>query len=74
MAATIFFISFVIFVACAAVMLIALVSAGIKREERRLTLTSQAPDRVTQGARRLTGLYVRQVAPAVAPERESTLV
>jgi hypothetical protein len=29
---------------------------------------------VTQGARRLTGLYVRQVAPAVAPERESTLV
>lgn len=51
---------------------IVLISAGIRREERHLTLTStRAPGRVSEGTRRLTGLYVRDV---VADYRETTLV
>lgn len=38
---------------------IAVVSLGIRREERGLTLTSDAQDRLVRGARRLTGLYTR---------------
>jgi hypothetical protein len=50
---------------------IVLISAGIRHEERKYTtLTSkQAPGRVSEGARRLTGLYVRDVH-----YRETTLV
>lgn len=51
---------------------IVLISAGIHREERHFTLTSQrAPGRVSEGTRRLTGLYVRDV---VTDYRETTLV
>ncbi len=51
---------------------IVLISAGIRHEERKYTLTSkQAPGRVSGGARRLTGLYVRDV---VRDYRETTLV
>ncbi len=57
-----------------AALLIGLVSAGIRREERQLTLTRSAPDRVTQGTRRLTGLYVRSMAPAPDMLRETHLV
>lgn len=38
---------------------IAVVSLGIRREERELTLTSDPEDRMVRGARRLTGLYTR---------------
>jgi hypothetical protein len=38
---------------------IAVVSLGIHREERNLTLTRSTQDRVARGARRLTGLYSR---------------
>lgn len=39
---------------------VAVVTWGIHREERNFSLTRPAPDRVSQGARLLTGLYVRQ--------------
>lgn len=48
------------FVAGAAAGIVVIVSLGIRREERDLTLTGRAPDRKSQGARSLTGLYVRQ--------------
>jgi hypothetical protein len=38
---------------------IAVVSLGIRREEREFTLTSDSEDRMVRGARRLTGLYTR---------------
>jgi hypothetical protein len=63
MVTTILAVALVIFAAAAAVVGVALVSAGIRREERRCTLTRQAPDRVSARTRRLTGLYVRNVAP-----------
>jgi hypothetical protein len=49
-----------IFVAGATAGAVLLVSWGIRREERDFSLTRQAPDQVSQGARLLTGLYVRQ--------------
>lgn len=49
-----------IFVAGAATGIVAIASLGIRREERDFTLTGRAPDRKSQGARSLTGLYVRQ--------------
>jgi len=54
------FISIVIFAAGAIAGTIAFVSWGIQREERGFSLTRQAPDRLSQGARRITGLYVRR--------------
>jgi uncharacterized membrane protein len=38
---------------------LAVVSLGIRREERDLSLTSDTTDRAVRGARRLTGLYTR---------------
>jgi|GEM_PF-5079958 len=58
--ATIVFIGLVIFIAGAVAGAILLVSWGIRREERDYSLTRQAPDQVSLGARRVTGLYVRQ--------------
>jgi hypothetical protein len=43
------------------------VAVAIRRENRNLTLTSQAPGPVTRTARRLTGLHVR--APAGDQEK-----
>ncbi|MFI5064591.1 MAG: hypothetical protein ACHP9Z_11525 [Streptosporangiales bacterium] len=60
MAATILIIALVIFTAGVVVGAILLVSWGIRREERDFTLTRQAPDQVSGGTRRVTGLYVRQ--------------
>lgn len=48
------------FVTGAAAGIVAIASLGIRREERDFTLTGRAPDRKSQGARSLTGLYVRQ--------------
>jgi hypothetical protein len=48
------------FVAGTAAGIAVIASLGIRREERDLTLTGRAPDRKSQGARFLTGLYVRQ--------------
>jgi len=74
--ATIVFIGLVIFIAGAAAGAILLVSWGIQREERNLSLTRQAPGQVSLGTRRVTGLYVRRrtdVAPVPA-RRENMLV
>jgi hypothetical protein len=54
---------------------IVLISAGIHGEERHYTLTSkQAPGRVSEGARRFTGLSVRDVVSDFDFDREITLV
>jgi hypothetical protein len=47
------------FLAGAVVGIIAIVSIGIRREERHFSLARGAPDQMSQGARLLTGLYVR---------------
>jgi len=60
MASIVVIIALVIFAAGAAAGAILLVSLGIRREELDFSLTRQAPDRVSQGARRVTGLWVRQ--------------
>jgi hypothetical protein len=65
----------VIFVAGAVAGVIALVSWGIRREERDFTLTHRATGQVTQGTRRVTGLWVRQPADdAPWATREKLLV
>ena len=60
MATTLLLIGIVIFVAGAAVGGILLVSWGIRREERDFSLTRQAPGLTSQGARQVTGLWVRR--------------
>ena len=59
---------FVIFVIGVVAGIVLIVSVGIQREERvfhktgRVSMTRLAPDRVSQGARGLVGLTVRQRA------------
>jgi hypothetical protein len=60
MVATIVIVGLVIFAAGAVTAITVLASYGIRHEERRYSLTRQAPGRLSAGARRLTGLYVRQ--------------
>lgn len=62
----------VIFIAGAVAGALALVCWGIRREERDFTLTRRAPGQLTQGTRRVTGLWVRQPtddAPSGAREK-----
>ena len=50
-------------------------SWGIRREERDFTLTRRAPGQLTQGTRRVTGLWVRQPADdSLWATRENMLV
>lgn len=65
--ATIVIIAVVIFIAGAVAGAILLVSLGIRREEQYFSLTGQAPDQVSLGTRRVTGLYVRQRTDASPP-------
>jgi hypothetical protein len=67
----------IVFIAGVAAGIIVVVSAGIRREERDLasrrqepdfTLTLQAPDRMTHGARKLTGLHVLDADAAARRE------
>jgi hypothetical protein len=53
-----------IFATGAAVGVILLVSWAVHREERDFSLTRQAPDRTSRGARLITDLYVRQRSDA----------
>ena len=63
------------FLAGAVVGIIAIVSIGIRREERQFSLSRGAPDQVSHGARYLTGLYVRNGSTVPAEVRwEDTLV
>ena len=55
----------VIFIAGAITGVICLVSLASRREDRRARLSREAPDRMTQAGRLLTGLYVRR--PGDAP-------
>ncbi len=64
---TILIAAVIVFIAGVSAGIITVVSAGIRREERDLasrryepdfTLTLQAPDRMTQGVRRVAGLHV----------------
>lgn len=47
-------------IAGAALGALAVVSLGIRREERGLSLTSDITDRAARGARRLNGVYTRE--------------
>lgn len=60
MATTFIVIALLVFLAGAAAGGILLVSWGIRREERDFSLTRRAPGRISQGARQMTGLWVRQ--------------
>ena len=68
MADAIIAIAVAIFVAGVAVGVIVIVSMGIRKEEQdflrtgRISLTRQAPGRVSHGARLVHGVYVRQRA------------
>jgi hypothetical protein len=53
---------------------IAVVSVAIRREERKFTLTSQAPDNVTSAGRLLNGVYVRAPHRTAAADRQTTAV
>ncbi len=65
----------VIFIAGAVAGAVALVTWGIRREERDFTLTRQAPGQLIQGTRRVTGLWVRQSTDAPRrPTREDMFV
>jgi uncharacterized membrane protein len=68
-------IALMIFVTGAVAGVITLVSLGIRREERDFTLTRRASGQLTQGTRRVTGLWVRQPADdSVWATREDMLV
>ena len=68
MAGAIIAIAVAIFIAGIAVGVIVIVSMGIRKEEQdflrtgRVSLTGQAPGRVSHGARRLQGVYTNQRA------------
>jgi hypothetical protein len=74
----------IVFIAGVTAGIIVVVSAGIHREEREaanrreepdFTVTLQAPDRVTSGARLLTGLHVLNAdGGADAARRESMYI
>jgi L-asparagine transporter-like permease len=60
MTAVLVVLAIVIFIAGGAVGAILLVSWGIQREERNFSLTRKAPSLASQGARQVTGLWVRR--------------
>jgi hypothetical protein len=77
MAALIAIIVIGMFAAGTVVGIIAIITLGIRREERDFSLTRRAPGRMSQGARSLTGLYVRQRSdsdPAAATVWQDMLV
>src|SRR5689334_11964976 len=82
MADTLAAIAIVVFAAGIIVGVIVIVSIGIQREERDflktglISMTRRAPDRVSGGARSLTGLYVGQRTDSKPPAAryEDTLV
>ena len=70
MAALIALAAICLFAAGALAGITGVVAVAIRREDRNLTLTSQAPDTVTRAGRRLTGLHVR----THSGDREKALV
>jgi hypothetical protein len=59
MAALIALVAIGLFAAGAVAGIVGVVSVAIRREERKFTLTSAAPDNVTRAGRLLNGVYVR---------------
>ena len=51
--------------------IIGVVSVAIRREERKFTLTSGAPDNVTRAGRLLNGVYVRAPHRTAAADRQT---
>lgn len=73
--AAIIIVALVLFAAGAVAGVLVLVSWGIRREERDFTLTRRAPGQLTQGTRRVTGLWVRRLTDdPVWTSREEMLV
>ena len=73
----------IVFIAGVGAGIIAVVSAGIRREERDLAsrregpdfmVTLLAPDRMTQGVRRVAGLYVLEADASAADDRDAMFV
>jgi hypothetical protein len=60
MAAVTVLVIAVIFTTGAITGIVLLVSLASRREDRRVRLSREAPDRTTTAARHLTGLYVRR--------------
>jgi len=54
--------------------IIGVVALAIRREERNLTLTGEAPDNVTRAGRWLNGLYVRAPRRTATGDRDNALV
>ena len=69
MAALIAFAAIGLFAAGVFAGIIGLVTVAIRREERNLTLTSEATDSVTRAGRWLNGVYVRAPHRTAAADR-----
>ena len=54
--------------------IVGVVSVAIRREERKFTLTSEAPDNVTRAGRLLNGVGVRAPHRTAAADRQTTPV
>ena len=74
MAALIALAAICLFAAEALAGITGVVAVAIRREDRNLTLTSQAPDTVTRAGRWLTGLHVRALRRTATAGREKTPV
>jgi hypothetical protein len=73
----------IVFIAGMSAGIIAVVSVGVQREERDFAsrrddpdfmVTLLAPDRMTQGVRRVAGLHVLDADASVADERDAMFV
>ena len=74
MAALIALVAICLFAAGVGAGIIGVLAVAIRREERNLTLTGEALDRVTRAGRWLNGLYVRAPRRAATGDRERALV
>jgi hypothetical protein len=74
MAALIAIVAICLFAAGVVAGITGVVAVAIRREERNLTLTSEAPDNVTRAARWLNGSYVRAPRRTATGDREKALV
>jgi hypothetical protein len=74
MAALIAFAAIGLFAAGVLAGIIGVVSVAIRREERNLTLTSEATDSVTRTGRWLNGVYVRAPHRTAAADRETARI
>ena len=74
MAALIVLAAICLFAAGAIAGITGVVAVAIRREDRNLTLTGQAPGTVTRAGRCLTGLHVRAPSRTATGDREKAPV